>query len=120
MPDFTSLDPSLIASFWIYFIGSFVCGAALGFFGAKAFFHREKRIVAQERQSLQQEKSNWSEKQKQFEEMKQNLADKSAELDRLREEISKAETYWAAKGHTKHEASGAKMLYDMFHPDQKK
>lgn len=120
MPDFIQMDPELIAEFWIYFIGSFVCGFLLGILVAKIFFRREKAILAQEKQSLEQEKSNWSEKLEKFEEMKQCLKDKSEELDGLKEEISNVDKYWEARRHTKQEALGHRALYDMFHQNQKK
>ena len=45
MPDFTNLDPSLVASFGIYFVGSFIVGTVVGAIAAKLFSIDIKRFL---------------------------------------------------------------------------
>ncbi|MCM1037883.1 MAG: hypothetical protein NC314_11270 [Roseburia sp.] len=91
--DFTNLDPNIIASFWIYFISSFVIGLLVGFFVAKAFFHRERRIV-------NQEKEHCKEQETEMVNLKVELQKKNEELVTLKKEFSNDKLYWAMKEKT--------------------
>lgn len=108
MPDFTNLDLSLVASFWIYFVGSFLIGVFVGVSIAKLFFHREKSI-------FEQEKKCYLKKEKQFEEVKAILTQTSKELDQLKSELSKNELYWNSKKNLDNKHPGNKALHDMLH-----
>ncbi|MBD5406773.1 MAG: hypothetical protein HDR56_04040 [Treponema sp.] len=88
--DFTNLDPNIIASFWIYFIASFVIGLTLGFIVAKAFFDREKRIV-------NKEKEHCKEQEVEITNLKVELKKKTEELATLKDDLSKDKIYWTMK-----------------------
>lgn len=113
MPNFTDLDPSLVASFWIYFVGSFIGGAVAGTFFSRLFFRREKNIIEQERKNYEEEK-------KKFEKIEKILADKNEELERLKAEVSNNELYWNAKQYEKQKAPGDKVLYELVHKTNEK
>lgn len=53
--DFTSLEPTIIASFWIYFLGSFVVGLLLGITITNLFFKREKADLERKCKEAQDE-----------------------------------------------------------------
>lgn len=108
MPDFTNLDPSLVASFWIYFIGSFVIGIIVGVLVSKLFFHREKTL-------FEQEKNIHKEKLAQFEDLETKLATKNEELLKLQERVSKNELFWNLHKNEHSEARGDKALYNAIH-----
>lgn len=86
--DFTDLDPTLIAQFWIYFIASFVIGLFLGIIISRAFFHREKALVAKEKEQYQ-------ETAKAFEDLKSQLDDKTRKLEQLESAVAASKKYWA-------------------------
>lgn len=108
MPDFTNLDPSLIASFWIYFVGSFIVGAGVGAIVSKLFFHRQKEIMDQERKLYEDEIKELKEKIK-------GLEAENEELNTLKTEISNNSLYWNAKKYEKKKVPGDKALYDLVH-----
>lgn len=108
MPDFTNLDPSLVASFWIYFIGSFVVGIVVGVIVAKLFFHRQRALIELERKS-------YLDKIKSLEEREKLLTEKEEELKQLKSEISNNALYWNTKQHEKKVAPSNKALFDMLH-----
>ena len=105
MPDFTNLDSALIASYWIYFVGSFTVGAVVGALAARLFFHRKEEI-------MEQENKMYAESLKKLEEIERRLEEKSTELDRLKSELSRNELYWNAKKYEKQENPGDKILHD--------
>lgn len=105
MPDFTNLDPALVASYWIYFVASFIAGAAIGVLAARLFFHRKEEII-------EQEKKAYEEKLDKLEETERRLEESEKELERLKEETSRNELYWNARKSEKQENPGDKMLYD--------
>ena len=108
MPDFTNLDPNLIASFWIYFVGSFIVGAVIGVVVAKIFFHRQKDLLDQERQG-------YLDKIKILEDKEKELETKSKELEQLKSELAKSELYWSTKKREKQNPRGDKVLFDVMH-----
>lgn len=112
MPDFTNLDPSLVASFWIYFVGSFFVGVGIGAIVSKLFFHRHKEILDQERQG-------YLDRIKSLEEKEKILQDKNKELEQLLEQlkadVSNNELYWNAKKYDKQKKPGDKALFDLMH-----
>lgn len=87
--DFTGLDSSIIAQFWVYFVASWVVGLGLGIIIAKAFFHREKALVAKE-------KEHYEASAREFEELKVQLEDKTTKLEELEARVAANERYWAA------------------------
>lgn len=52
MPDFTNIDPSIIAEYWIYFLASLIGGFVLGIIVSKIFFNREKTLYASKRKCV--------------------------------------------------------------------
>ena len=85
---FTDLDPALIARFWIYFVASFGLGLFLGIIISRAFFHREKVLVAKEKEQCQ-------ETAKAFEDLRSQLDDKTRKLEQLESAVAASEKYWA-------------------------
>lgn len=108
MPDFTNLDPAIVASFWIYFVASFVIGIIVGGIAVKVFFHREKRI-------FKKEKEGYLEQLDQLEETKRELAEKKAELDKLKKEMVNNPLYWRSKKQEGEAILGDKALHDIIH-----
>ena len=108
MPDFTNLDPSLIASYWIYFVASFIIGAVLGALATRLFFHREKRVI-------EQEKKNYEERLKELEKVEVLLAERDNELKLLKAEVANNELYWNEQKHKAQEPPGDKALYNILH-----
>lgn len=108
MPDFTNLDPSLVASFWIYFVGSFIVGTVVGAIASKLFFHRHKEI-------LEQEKQGYLDEIKELEEEVKLLDTKNEELKQLKANVSKNALYWNTKKYDKQRAPGDKALFDLIH-----
>ena len=88
--DFTNLDSNIIASFWIYFIAIFVGGFVLGVFVAKAFFHRQRQIVNQEKEHCEERKTEIAN-------LRAELEKTNEELMTLKENLSKDKIYWAMK-----------------------
>ncbi len=105
MPDFTNLDSALVASYWIYFVGSFIAGAVIGALAARLFFHRKEELMEQENKA-------YRERLEKLEETERRLEEKKDELERLKKELSGNELYWNAKKYGKQENPGDKMLYD--------
>ena len=108
MPDFTNLDPSLVASFWIYFVGSFIVGTVVGAIASKLFFHRHKEI-------LEHEKQVYLDEIKVLEEEVTLLDTKNEELKQLKANVSKNALYWNTKKYDKQRAPGDKALFDLIH-----
>ena len=96
--DPTNIDPSVVASFWIYFIVSFVGGCLIGFIVSKLFFLREKRI-------LEEKKEKYEEQQKEFDKLVIKYEKIESELGQLKDEISTNEVYWAMKESKKQDGS---------------
>lgn len=103
--DFTNLDPNIIATFWIYFIASFVIGLIVGFFLAKAFFHRERRIVNQEKERCKEQETEMAN-------LKIELQKKNEELVTLKENLSKDKIYWAMKEKTDKQKPADEVLFN--------
>ncbi len=108
MPDFTNLDPDLVASFWIYFIGSFAVGAIIGAMVVKFFFQRQRDLIEQERKAHLDKINSLEEKEK-------LLAEKEKELKQLKSEIANNSLYWNIKQREKQAAPSDKALFDMLH-----
>ncbi len=87
--DFTGLDSALIAQFWIYFLASGVICFLLGIIITRAFFHREKVLIAKEKEQYDASK-------KELEILEAQLEDKAAKLEALEASIAESEKYWAA------------------------
>lgn len=119
MPDFTNLDPNLIASFWIYFVGSFIIGAVVGALACKLFFHRYK-------ENLEQDKQRYLNRIKELEE-KEKISDTrieklNEELTQLKVDVSQNALYWNGKKYDKQKAPGDKALFEFIknHNENKK
>lgn len=108
MPDFTNLDPSLIASYWIYFIASFIVGVVLGALASRLFFHREKSAI-------EQEKKNYEDRLKELEKVEILLAEKDNELKLLKAKVANNELYWNEQKHKVQQPPGDRALYDILH-----
>lgn len=111
MPDFTNMDSSLIASFWIYFVASFIFGVMLGALIVRLFFQREKSLMVDERKkhdTTVQELTATTEE----------LNNVRNELENLKADVAKNTLYWkfqkAEKDH-----SGNASLYKFFHDQDK-
>lgn len=113
MPDFTNLDSQLIASYWIYFVSSFLFGAAAGAFVSKLFFRREKDI-------FENEKKSYEGKLKRLEETEKLLSEKNEEIEKLKAEVSNNELYWNTKKREEQQTPGDKALYDAIQNSKKK
>lgn len=106
IPDFTNLDPSLIASYWIYFFGSLIVGMGIGVALFQFFFRREKKAIKQERK-------NSKKVLEELEEVKGRLAEREKELNLLKAKIANNELYWNEQKHKIQEAPGDRGLYNM-------
>lgn len=113
MPDFTELDSSLIASYWIYFIASFIIGFIIGALVSRLFFQREDRAI-------KQEKKNFEEKIKELEKMKILLSEKDKELEKLKSEVAKNELFWNEQKQKAQEPPGDKALFNTLHKTGRK
>ena len=87
MLDFTGLDPSIVAQFWIYFIASFIIGAIIGVLCYKVFNKRSYEIFTCEKEAFSRTKAEYEKKIIDYE----NLI---KEHETLKDELKKNKEYW--------------------------
>ena len=89
MLDFTLLDPTMIANFWIYVIGFFVVGFIAGWFIRRALTKTASENFLSEKEKFKAEKEDLLKIKEQYE--------------TLYKDIEKSKKYWLYKQETEQE-----------------
>jgi len=90
LPDFTTLDPTIIAQFWIYFIGSMIVGIVIGWIVKSFLTKRELTIFNSEKEQFKTEKASFLDKKEEYESIK-------TKYESLLNDLKKNDEYWLYK-----------------------